>query len=716
MTPELAALAWPASQLGQTIEALARKSGLAPQPVQIPAGPGCLAADTSALQEWIDAAAQWFGLEAEPVTASYETVDQMVHAAGPAIIPLPANGETKFLALLGAKRKVVSLLSPDLKVTAVKPETIRSALLERVEGPLEEETLRLVERAGIPKRRQQRARAALMRERLRNRPIASCWMLRMPPGASFWRHLYRARLPGRILALVATHTVEYVLWIVSWWLIGLAALEGRFDRGWLLAWALLLLTLVPFRLLGSWLQGVISVGAATLLKRRLLYGALRLVPEEIRRQGAGQFLGQVLESEAVESMALDGGFLALISAIELGAALFVFEWGAGGPILRLLLLGWILLVAVIGHRYYLRRRVWTSVRLRMTHDLIERMVGHRTRMAQESQEQWHEGEDEALERYMEVSKNLDRSALRLMALLPRGWLIVGLIGLTPAFVSSRSSPVVLAIALGGILLAYRAFNGLSSGLWNLVDAAISWKQVAPLFHAAARPQPAGLPLFRSAKTTQAPHTTQSTGNGHKLVEAHELMFRYQDRGEPVLRKCSLSIGVGDRILLQGPSGGGKSTLASLLVGMRTPQSGLLLFEGLDWQTLGMDGWRRRIVSAPQFHENHVLTETFAFNLLMGCRWPPSQNDLTHAEEICRELGLGDLIQRMPAGLLQMVGETGWQLSHGERSRMYIARALLQDAPIIILDESFAALDPETLRRSLNCVLKRASTLMVIAHP
>ena len=710
MTPELAALAWPASQLGQAIEALARKSGLAPQPVQIPAAPSSLDTDTAALQEWIDAAAQWFGVEAEPAAASYDTVDQMVRAAGPAIILMAANGEVKFLALLGAKKKAASLLSPDLKVTAVKPEAIRTALLERVEAPLEQGTLRLVERAGIPRRRQQRAREALMREQLRNRPIASCWMLRMAPGASFWRQLYRARLHGRMLALVAAYTVEYVLWIVSWWLIGLAALEGRFDRGWLLAWALLLVTVVPFRLLGSWLQGVVSIGAATLLKRRLLYGALRLHPEEIRRQGAGQFLGQVLESEAVESMALGGGFLALISAIELCAALFVLGLGAGGTILRLLLLGWILVGAVIAHRYYLRRQVWTTTRLRMTHDLIERMVGHRTRMAQESQERWHEGEDEALERYLEISRNVDRSALGLMALLPRGWLILGLIGLTPVFVSSRGSPVNLAIALGGILLAYRAFKGLSAGLGNLVDASISWKRVAPLFHAAARPQASGLPLFRSRKTTQ------TTGNGHKLVEAHELTFRYQDRGEPVLSKCSLSIGVGDRILLQGPSGGGKSTLASLLVGMRTPQSGLLLLEGLDWQTLGMDGWRRRIVSAPQFHENHILTETFAFNLLMGRRWPPSQSDLTQAGEICRELGLGDLIERMPAGLLQMVGETGWQLSHGERSRLYIARALLQDAPIIILDESFAALDPETLRCSLNCVLKRASTLMVIAHP
>jgi ATP-binding cassette, subfamily B, bacterial len=71
---------------------------------------------------------------------------------------------------------------------------------------------------------------------------------------------------------------------------------------------------------------------------------------------------------------------------------------------------------------------------------------------------------------------------------------------------------------------------------------------------------------------------------------------------------------------------------------------------------------------------------------------------------------------MPAGLLQMVGEMGWQLSHGERSRLFIARALLQGSPMIVLDESFAALDPESLQRAIHCVLSRSSTLLVIAHP
>jgi len=78
--------------------------------------------------------------------------------------------------------------------------------------------------------------------------------------------------------------------------------------------------------------------------------------------------------------------------------------------------------------------------------------------------------------------------------------------------------------------------------------------------------------------------------------------------------------------------------------------------------------------------------------------------------------LGELIDRMPSGLQQMVGENGWQLSHGERSRLFIARTLLQGADMIVLDESFGALDPENLERALRTVMQRAPTLVVIAHP
>ena len=194
------------------------------------------------------------------------------------------------------------------------------------------------------------------------------------------------------------------------------------------------------------------------------------------------------------------------------------------------------------------------------------------------------------------------------------------------------------------------------------------------------------------------------------------MFRYRDRGEPVLRGCNLNIGAGDKLVLEGPSGGGKSTLAALIAGLRQPESGLLLASGLDRHTLGSSGWRRVVAFAPQFHENHVLTGTFAFNLLLGRQRLLTPQDFEEAETVCGELGLGELLKRMPAGLLQLVGETGWQLSHGERSRLFIARALLQEADLVILDESFAALDPENLRLALECVAKRARAVLAIAHP
>jgi ABC-type transport system involved in cytochrome bd biosynthesis fused ATPase/permease subunit len=123
-----------------------------------------------------------------------------------------------------------------------------------------------------------------------------------------------------------------------------------------------------------------------------------------------------------------------------------------------------------------------------------------------------------------------------------------------------------------------------------------------------------------------------------------------------------------------------------------------------------------VVIAPQFHENHVLMGAFAFNALLGRGWPPRPGDLEIAEQTCRALGLGDLLGRMPAGMQQVVGDTGWQLSQGEKSRLYLARALLQGADVVILDESFGALDPQTLHRCLTYVLETAPTLLVIAHP
>jgi ATP-binding cassette subfamily B protein len=614
---------------------------------------GALGHDDEAFGRWLTAAAGHLGLEAEPTPIPHGEVGRQLQQPGPSLLRL-SGGEPSFLVLLGGGRLTVSLLAPDLVVHRLRRSVVRAALCRDLEAPLTAEVDRLLVEAGVPTGRQARARAAILCERLGLTPIGGCWLLRLPPGASLWQQARQTRLPSRLFVLVGGHAMQYLLWLLAWWMVGQGALQGRFDPGWLLAWALLLVTLVPFRLLATWSQGRLAIGAGRLLKQRLLYGALRLEPEEIRHQGAGQLLGRVLEAEAVEGLALSGGFLGLVAGMEVLIAAAVLDLGAGGGTHSLLLLAWVALALLLGWRYYRQRRHWTEERLALTHDLVERLVGHRTRLAQEMREGWHDGEDQALAYYLGRSAAMDRTAAWLLAVVPRGWLFFGLVGLAPAFISGHGSPVGLAIGLGGLLLAYRAFHKPGTGLWHVAGAAIAWEQVAPLFDAAARPEVIGAPAFALTTPSDAGRSTGAPA----VLEAHELVFRYRDRGAPVLQGCNLRIRAGDRLLLEGPSGGGKSTLAALLSGLRVPESGLLLLRGLDRPTLGTEAWRRRVVASPQFHENHVLTATFAFNLLMGRRWPPHPDDVEAAERICRELGLDDLLRRMPAGLLQMVGETG----------------------------------------------------------
>jgi ATP-binding cassette subfamily B protein len=303
---------------------------------------------------------------------------------------------------------------------------------------------------------------------------------------------------------------------------------------------------------------------------------------------------------------------------------------------------------------------------------------------------------------------MDEAIAPIVAGAPGGWIVLALAGLAPAFVGGTATPAGLAISLGGILFAHRALGGISGGLSALARAGLAWRRVGEIFRAGACAPGTGPFIAHATLNGTAAQA------GAPLVDASQLVFGY-DRSVPVLRGASLRIAPGERLLLQGASGGGKSTLAALLTGLRQPQSGLLLLNGLDRHTLG-DSWHALATEAPQFHENHVLTGTLAFNLLMGRNWPASAVELQAAQTLCEELGLGPLIARMPAGLQQRVGETGWQLSHGEKSRVFLARALLQQAPLTVLDESFAALDPRTLKLCLDSALRRTRALLVIAHP
>jgi ATP-binding cassette subfamily B protein len=397
----------------------------------------------------------------------------------------------------------------------------------------------------------------------------------------------------------------------------------------------------------------------------------------------------------------------IVAVMELMFAAWILTTGAGGYWHLLALVIWLATLSGFCWRYRHRLRAWSTARLNMTHELTEHMVGHRTRLAQEWPNRRDEAEDRTVKDYLDLSRELDSALAPITAGAAGGWVIVALLGLAPVFITGTASPAETAISLGGIILANRAFTGISRGIASLSQAGVAWTLVSDLFR------------FAGGKVEQTPFLPPDQASTEvqrrKLIEASEVVFRYRPEGEAILRGVDLTIYQGERILLEGASGGGKSTLAALLTGLRRPESGLLLLNGLDRPTLGAS-WHQLATAAPQFHENHILTGSLAYNLLMGRAWPASIEDLTMAREFCVELGLGPLLDRMPAGLMQQVGETGWQLSHGECSRVFLARALLQDARLTILDESFAALDPETLKACLRCAARSARTLIVIAHP
>jgi ATP-binding cassette subfamily B protein len=711
---DLAALAWPMDRLPEAIEALARHAGMKPAHAGAAPPPAFRGTpEHEGFDSWLDHLGATFGIEVEPVLASGAEMAEMLRAAGPALLRYRAADDSEpvepaILLLLRASPHSAQLLSPDLRVVKLPLEAVRASLCADAERPVIADVDALLAQTEIGARQRPKIKRMLVQERMAGQRIAGCWLLRTPPTASFAKQISEARVPGRLLAMLLIFAALFVMEIAGWTLIGRGAFGGRLDSSWVLAWALLLLGTVPLRLIGGWLQGTLAIAIGVLLKQRLLAGALKISMHEARRRGAGQWLSRVIESEALESLAMSGGFSVLIATVELCLAAWVLALGAGGSWHLLLLFVWLVVTALIARKYYRRLRSWTQSRLDLTHDLIERMVGHRTRMVQQAPEHRHEDEDHELDRYLGTSKEFDAAFVPLAAGVPRGWLVVGLMGLAPAFVGGTAQATGLAIAVGGVLLAYRALSAIAAGLASLMRAVVAANEVAPLFAAAGEKADSGAPGL-------VPFVAVAPEEKGVLVHARDVVFRQRPQAEAVLNGCSFTIHRGDRILLEGPSGGGKSTLASLLVGLRQPESGLLLLDGLDRASLG-DTWRRLSTASPQFHENHVLSGTFAFNLLMGRRWPPEQEDVTAAEALCRELGLGELLERMPSGLMQIVGETGWQLSHGERSRLFLARALLQRAELVVLDESFAALDPDTLDRCLRCALARAPTLMVIAHP
>lgn len=193
------------------------------------------------------------------------------------------------------------------------------------------------------------------------------------------------------------------------------------------------------------------------------------------------------------------------------------------------------------------------------------------------------------------------------------------------------------------------------------------------------------------------------------VTLEHVTFGYQEK--EVLHGINLQIRQGTVNALVGPSGSGKSTIAKLIASLWDTKSGNIKIGGVDIRELSLEEYNRKVAYVSQ--DNYLFDDTIRENIRMG-RMDATDSEV---EEVARKSGCHEFIMQLENGYDTVVGGAGGHLSGGERQRIAIARAMLKDAPIVILDEATAYTDPENeaVIQSSVAKLVRGKTLIVIAH-
>ena len=187
-------------------------------------------------------------------------------------------------------------------------------------------------------------------------------------------------------------------------------------------------------------------------------------------------------------------------------------------------------------------------------------------------------------------------------------------------------------------------------------------------------------------------------------------FAY-DPGRPVLHDVSIDLHEGSVVALVGPSGAGKTTVANLIARFWDPQKGAVRLGGIDLRDLPMDFVHESIALVLQ--DVFLFNDTVAANIRLG---KPNAT-LAELEAAARAAHAHDFVVDLPEGYATIIGERGVRLSGGQKQRISIARALLKDAPVLILDEATSAVDPEA-EHLIQAALARLiadRTVLVIAH-
>lgn len=206
--------------------------------------------------------------------------------------------------------------------------------------------------------------------------------------------------------------------------------------------------------------------------------------------------------------------------------------------------------------------------------------------------------------------------------------------------------------------------------------------------------------------------TRDLQRAQGAIQFNNVCFGYAGAEKQALRDVSFEITAGKTVALVGPSGGGKSTISSLIPRFYTVNSGSICIDGINIDDVKLASLRQNIAFVGQ--DIVLFDDTVAANIAYGVS---TQIDTSAIVEAAKAANAWEFIEALPQGLQTPIGNNGTRLSGGQRQRLAIARALLKNAPILILDEATSALDTESERKVQAAleVLMKGRTTLVIAH-